>query len=124
VLNFAPFFDRTRIPNAVIKNKAKIFKKQCIELYLASHLPQLVTSLCSNSAARGQIAFKLHKMVLCGSMRNCQNSPRVEYKMANDAQIFNIRDPISLERLNLVSSNLVRASTTRKKLGQRERDPV
>jgi len=50
--------------------------------------------------------------------------------MANDAQIFNIRTPISLERLKLETSNVVCASTTKskfdgiQKLGQRERDPV
>jgi len=50
--------------------------------------------------------------------------------MADDAQIFNIRTPISLERLKLETSNLVCASITRskfdgmQKLDQRELDPV
>jgi len=44
--------------------------------------------------------------------------------MADDAQIFNIRTPISMEQLKLETSNLVYASTTRsnfdgiQKLGQ------
>jgi len=60
-------------------------------------------------------------------LRNCQNPLRVISKMAKDAQIFNIRTPISLERLKLETSNLVFASTTRSEfeaLGQRGRDPV
>jgi len=51
--------------------------------------------------------------------------------MADDAQICNIRFPISLKRLNLETSNLVCASTSRsdfdsmqKTIGQRRRDPV
>jgi len=58
-------------------------------------------------------------------LRNCQNPLRVESKMANDAQIFNVWTPISLKRLQLQTSNLVCASTTKsnidgmQKLGQR-----
>jgi len=54
----------------------------------------------------------------------------VESNVADDAQIFNIRTPISLEQLKLETSNLVCVSTTRsnfegmQKLGQRGRDPV
>jgi len=50
--------------------------------------------------------------------------------MADDAQIFNIRAPISLERLKLETSNFVYASTTRskfdsmRKLSQRGHDTV
>jgi len=50
--------------------------------------------------------------------------------MADDAQIFNIPTPISLERLKLEISNLVCASTTRsnfngmQKLDQKRRDPI
>jgi len=50
--------------------------------------------------------------------------------MADDAQSFNIRTPISPEQLKLETSNLVCASTTRSKFdgmqqpGQRGRDPV
>jgi len=53
-----------------------------------------------NSAARGQIMFKFHKMVLRGSrkMQNCQNPLKAESKMVENAHIFNIRAPISLER--------------------------
>jgi len=63
-----------------------------------------------NSAARGQFAFRFHKMGLCGSRKasECQNPLRVESKMADDAQIFNIRTPISLKQLKLENSNLVR----------------
>jgi len=55
---------------------------------------------------------------------------KVKSKMADDAQIFNIRTPISMERLKLDTSNLVCASTARsnfdgmQKIGQRGRDPV
>jgi len=86
----------------------------------------------SNSAARGQIAFKFHKMVLCGSTNAAKlSSPqKVESNMADDALIFNLRTSISLERLKLETSNLVCALTTIRKfngiqkLGQRGRDPV
>jgi len=50
--------------------------------------------------------------------------------MVDDAQIFNIRTPISLEWLKLETSSLVCVSTTRskfdsmQKVGQRGRDPV
>jgi len=50
--------------------------------------------------------------------------------MAYNAQFFNIRVPISFERLKLETSNLVRASTTRssfdrmQRLGQRVRGPI
>jgi len=50
--------------------------------------------------------------------------------MADDAQIFNIRTPISLERLKLDTSNLECALTTRsnfdgvQELGQKVRGPV
>jgi len=66
----------------------------------------------SNSAARGQIAFKYRK---CGwRLRNCQKPLKVKSKMADDAQIFfNKRVPISFERLKLETSNSVCASTTR-----------
>jgi len=40
-------------------------------------------------------------------LRNCENPLRVESKMADDAQICNIRTPISLERLKLEPSNLM-----------------
>jgi len=63
----------------------------------------------SNSAARRQIAFRFHKMALRGSRetRNCHSPLKVEFKIADDAQIFNIRIPISLERQKLETSNLV-----------------
>jgi len=64
-------------------------------------------------------------------LHNCQNSFRVESKMAEYVQIFNIRAPISIEELKLVeTSNLVCALTMRsnfdgmQKLGQRGHDPV
>jgi len=63
-------------------------------------------------------------------MQNCQSSLTVESKMADDAQIFNLRAPISLELQKLATSNLVCASMTRsnfdgmQKLGQMGRDPV
>jgi len=108
---------------------------------------------CTDSAARGQIAFKFHKIVLRRSRNAVKLSItlRVESEMADSAQIFNIPTPISLERLKLETSNLVFAplklrrygaiqicllllllSTTRSnfdgmqktRLGQRERDPV
>jgi len=50
--------------------------------------------------------------------------------MADDAQIFNIRAPISLERLKLETSNLVCTLAIRsnfddmQKLGQRGHDPA
>jgi len=47
-----------------------------------------------------------------GKLQNCQNPLWVESKMADDAQMFNIRTPISLERLKLETSNLVCARTT------------
>jgi len=61
---------------------------------------------------------------------NCENPLTVESKVADDAQIFNIRTLISLERLKLETSNLVCALTTRcnldgmQKLRQRGRDLV
>jgi len=48
-----------------------------------------------------------------GKLRKCQNPLRIEFKMADDAQILNILTPISLERLKLETSNLVCASTTK-----------
>jgi len=63
-------------------------------------------------------------------LQNREKPLRVESKMADDAQIFNIWTPMSLERLKQETSNLVHASTTRskfdsvQKLGQRGRDPV
>jgi len=65
--------------------------------------------------------------VVPGKLRNCEKPLRVKFKMADDAPIFNIRTPISLERLKL---DLVCASTTSSnfngmhKLGQSGRDPV
>jgi len=50
--------------------------------------------------------------------------------LADDAWIFNIRFPMSPERLKLETANLMCVSTTRskfdgmQKLGQRGRDPV
>jgi len=68
-----------------------------------------------NSAAHGQIVFKFRKMVLCGSRKAAElwkpTSGRIQD--GNDAQIFNLWTPISLERLKLQTSNLVWASTTR-----------
>jgi len=63
-----------------------------------------------NSSTREQIS----QDVLCGSRKAAElsNPLRVESKMANDAQIFNIRTQISLKRLKLETSNLVCASTT------------
>jgi len=51
--------------------------------------------------------------VASGKLLSCKNSLRFESVMADDAQIFNIQIPISLERLKLETSNLVCASTTR-----------
>jgi len=56
--------------------------------------------------------------------RNCEETPRVKSKMADDAHIFNIWTPISVKRLKLETSSLLCASTTRcnldgmQKLGQ------
>jgi len=49
----------------------------------------------SNSAARGQTAFKFHKIGLHGSRkaRNCENPLKDKTKMANDAQFFKYTDP-------------------------------
>jgi len=44
-------------------------------------------------------------------LRNCENPLRVESKIADDAQSFNIRAPIFFERLKLETSNLVCAAT-------------
>jgi len=63
----------------------------------------------SNLVERRQIAFKFHKMVLCGFVEDAELSKLSQ--MANDAQIFNIRASISLEWLNLEISNLMCAST-------------
>jgi len=41
-------------------------------------------------------------------LQNCENPLRVESKMADDAQIFNMQIPMSLERLKLQASNLSR----------------
>jgi len=67
------------------------------------------------SAARRQMTFKFHKVVLCGSRKTAKlgKPTKVESKMADDTQIFNIRTLISMEPLKLECSNLVYASTTR-----------
>jgi len=63
-------------------------------------------------------------------LRNCQNQLEIESKTADEVPFFNIRAPISFERLKLESSNLVCVSNTRgsydrmQKLGQRKHDPV
>jgi len=46
-------------------------------------------------------------------MRHCENPLKVESKMEDDVQIFNMWTPICLEWLELESSNLVYALTTR-----------
>jgi len=51
--------------------------------------------------------------VALGKLWNCEHLLRVESKMADDFQIFNIRTPISLEQLKLETSNLVSALTAR-----------
>jgi len=56
-------------------------------------------SHCSISAAWGEIALKFHKWYYVATLRNCQNPFWVESNMADDAQIFNIQTPISLEWL-------------------------
>jgi len=65
-----------------------------------------------------------------GKLRNCKNLLRIESKMADDDQTFNIRTPLSSERLKLETPSLVCASTTRsnfddmQKPGQQKRDLV
>jgi len=56
-----------------------------------------------------------------GKLWNCQNSLRVEFKMADDAHIFNIRTPIFMEHLKLETSHLVCASTTRSNFDGRQK---
>jgi len=50
---------------------------------------------------RLRLNFTRWYSVAPGKLRNCENPLTVESKMADDAQIFNIRTPISLERLKL-----------------------
>jgi len=86
----------------------------------------------SNSAKGGQIELKFHRIVLRCSMKEMElkNPLRIESKMADDAQSFSIRTPISLKWLKLETSNLVCTSITMcnlddmQKLSQRERGPV
>jgi len=90
----------------------------------------------SNSAARGQIAFRFYKIILCGTVEAAELSKPTEDRIqdggrVDDAQIFNIRAPISFERLKLETLNLVYASIitrsnfdSMQKLGQRGHDTV
>jgi len=143
IRTFAPFFDPTCIPSAVVEKQQKFknLKQECTAptsvlssaadpvqlgpLTLRSIVPngtpkvrQLEKRLHrSILAARGHITFKCHIIsVAPGKLQHCENPLRIEFKTADDAQIFNIQTPISLERLKLYGSNLARRKMVRSRI--------
>jgi len=70
------------------------------------------TALTQPHVNRLRSDFTRWYFVAPGKMRNCQKTLGVESNMADDAQIFNTRNPISFWRQKLETSNLVCAPTT------------